>query len=374
VSALQERYGDELEIEILTTMPNRYKSYQRSAEQLEIGRGIIVHRFHTQVHKSGFIDQSRSFLSYARQVLSQVRGRDYDLVYATSSRLMTAALGAFIARRKEALLYLDIRDLFADTMDDVLGNTVRWLFLPIFRVIEKYTFREASAINVVSPGFKKYFVVRGYGNLLRFYTNGIDDEFLDYDFSSNRLSHERPVILYAGNIGAGQGLDRLIPDAARLLRETHTFKVVGDGGAKAELVARCEGLDNVHLQPPVDRESLKDLYAQADILLMHLNDYEAFRKVLPSKIFEYAATGKPVLAGVAGYAAKFTQEHVTNSAVFSPCDARGLVAGLNELNAGPVLRDNFKLEYSRASIMQRFAKDVICLLRDTSTNADIAGS
>ena len=42
-----------------------------------------------------------------------------------------------------------------------------------------------------------------------------------------------------------------------------------------------------------------------DVLFLHLNDYSAFRKVIPSKIFEYAATGKPIVAGVSGYAAEF---------------------------------------------------------------------
>ena len=56
---------------------------------------------------------------------------------------------------------------------------------------------------------------------------------------------------------------------------------------------------------PVSRSDLFDEYKNADVLFLHLNDYAAFRKVLPSKIFEYAATGKPILAGVAGYMQNF---------------------------------------------------------------------
>jgi len=35
------------------------------------------------------------------------------------------------------------------------------------------------------------------------------------------------------------------------------------------------------------------LVVDADVLFLHLNAYKAFEKVLPSKIFEYAATGRP---------------------------------------------------------------------------------
>ena len=46
------------------------------------------------------------------------------------------------------------------------------------------------------------------------------------------------------------------------------------------------------------------------ILFIHLNAYPAFEKVLPSKIFEYAATGKPILAGVSGYSADFIRNNL----------------------------------------------------------------
>ena len=57
-------------------------------------------------------------------------------------------------------------------------------------------------------------------------------------------------------------------------------------------------------------------YQKANILFLHLNDLNSFHKVLPSKIFEYAATGKPILAGVKGYAAKFLREQVKGVEIF----------------------------------------------------------
>ena len=39
---------------------------------------------------------------------------------------------------------------------------------------------------------------------------------------------------------------------------------------------------------PVSRDELRIFYDQSDFLFLHLNDYQAFRKVLPSKIFELA--------------------------------------------------------------------------------------
>ena len=72
------------------------------------------------------------------------------------------------------------------------------------------------------------------------------------------------------------------------------------------------------LLQPVKRDELIEIYQSADVLFLHLNDFDAFKKVLPSKIFEYAATGKPIWAGVAGYAAEFITSKIENSAVFFP--------------------------------------------------------
>ena len=362
MKALQETADDDLEFQVLTTMPNRYQSFHSEASKFEQIENVTVRRFDIKSHKSGFLDQSLCFASYARQVLSHTRGEKYDLVFATSSRLMTAALGASIAKRKQTPLYLDIRDIFTDTMSNVLSKPLKISILPFLRLLERYTLSSATAINLVSQGFEGYFNSYGGKSPLRFFTNGIDSEFLEYDFQVPPTSRDRKVILCAGNIGEGQGLEKLIPQAAELLSERYDFVIIGDGGAKTKLVEGCLGKDNVKLIAPVNREELKVQYANADILLMHLNDYEAFKKVLPSKIFEYAATGKPILAGVSGFAAEFTERYVKNAAVFPPCDAEAMVTGMESLDLSVRNRNEFKEQFSRTNIMENMACDVLSLL------------
>jgi glycosyltransferase involved in cell wall biosynthesis len=49
------------------------------------------------------------------------------------------------------------------------------------------------------------------------------------------------------------------------------------------------------------------LFALADVLLIHLRDDPLFRITIPHKIHTYLASGKPVLAAVAGEVAKLIQ-------------------------------------------------------------------
>ena len=102
------------------------------------------------------VDQMMAFKEYYRamKILSK---NDYDLVFATSSRLFTAFLGARLANKNRLPLYLDIRDIFLDTIQDVLSPKINWFLTPVLSFIERYTFNSARQINLVSEGFTPYF-------------------------------------------------------------------------------------------------------------------------------------------------------------------------------------------------------------------------
>jgi glycosyltransferase involved in cell wall biosynthesis len=351
-----------LEIEVLTTLPQRYATYQIDALRDESSAGLRIRRFKIPKHASGMWDQVKAFGYYAKQVRDWIQGRSYDVVLATSSRLMTASLGAFVARSKNIPLYLDVRDLFLDTLNDLLPTHLKRLLAPGISCLEKWTFRRAQVVNVVSGGFVDYFQQRYPKIKLRTFTNGIDPEFLNA-CSLERSEQGLMTIVYAGNIGEGQGLHRIIPALAKQLANKAQFIIVGDGGRKVALEkavteAQCS---NVQIIAPMNRQALIALYQTADILFLHLNDMPAFKRVLPSKIFEYAAMGKPIWAGVAGYAAEFLQNELTNIAVFPPCDANQAIKVLTKIKLASVERGEFIRRYDRASIMRNMAEDIMCL-------------
>jgi len=98
-------------------------------------------------------------------------------------------------------------------------------------------------------------------------------------------------------------------------------------------------------------------------LFLHLNDFNAFNKVLPSKIFEYAATGKPILAGVSGFAADFLCENVSGAFVFEPNNVVQMKRALEMLMAGPNFYDrlDFIDEFMRDKITFKMANEIFSL-------------
>lgn len=349
-----------IEIEVITTMPNRYSSFETKALEFEKKDNVTIRRVALPSHKSGMLDQIKSFYAFYKQAKKLVKNEHYDLVFATSSRLFTAFLGARIAKKKKLPLYLDIRDIFVDTIKDVLNPKVAFIMKPLLTMVEKYTFSNANHINLVTKGFESYFSTRYPKPEYSFFTNGIDKEFLSFKSISPVESKENEIktILYAGNIGEGQGLNTILPQLASLAGLKYHFKVIGDGGRKNFLVESCKGIENISFHPPVSRSDLLREYKQADILFLHLNDYPAFEKVLPSKVFEYAATGKPILAGVNGYAAKFIREKVKNAGVFYPGDHDAALESLVSLNVEYTDRESFITKYTRSNIMEKMSNSI----------------
>ena len=342
-------------IDVYTTQPNRYSTFDADAPDFEEFNNLRIHRINLPPHKRGMLDQVFSFFKFYKEVSRLNKGKRADLVFASSSRLFTAFLGYRIAKKTKTPLYLDIRDIFVDTMNDVFKSKIsKIIVLPILKFIERRTFNYANHINLISGGFKEYFL-KYKNSTFSFYSNGIDDEFLvENNIAINNNSENgKKIIVYAGNLGEGQGLHKIVPQAAQLLGNKFEVLIIGDGGAKNLLQTEIEkiGINNVILKNPISRKELQKVYNCADYLFLHLNDYPAFKKVLPSKIFELATFKKPILAGVSGFSAHFINDEINNSFVFNPCDYNALVNYL--------LNSEENLNIDRSDFIQKFKRSII---------------
>jgi len=348
-------------IEVVTTMPNRYKSLRNPAQSYEQQGNVTIRRVDMPNHDSGLIDQALAFWKYWKEAKKLTKNQEYDLVYATSARFFTAYLGAKITNKLKKPLYLDIRDILSDNIKDIFKNKMlKSILLPIVNYIEKYTIESATHLNLVSEGFKNSFPY--YKGKTTYFTNGIDDIFLENDYQ--KQNNFPKIITYAGNIGEGQGLEKIIPEAAKKLKGKYIFNIIGDGGTKKKLIRQLTHLqvDNVNLINPVKRDELIKYYQQSDFLFLHLNNYEAFKKVLPSKIFEYGATKKPILAGVSGYAHEFINEHLGDALIFQPSNVKNFIEVLENCHPQIISREDFIGKFNRDVILDKMTESILALI------------
>jgi hypothetical protein len=352
-------------VEVYTSTPNRFESYQPDSVLEEDLGNLHIHRIKTRTFGTKKIRAVTAYLDFFLKVMSMNRGREADLVYASSSKLLNAYLGYRLAKRSSTRLYLDIRDLFVLNMHEIVSSRLfKVILIPFLKYLEGKAFHYASHINLVSGGFKPLF--KGYPQAaITEYTNGIDDMFLEHGMDCEPGWGETGgirTILYAGNIGDGQGLYKIIPRVAHLLGEGYRFIVYGDGGQKGLLENELSRLKvgNVRILQPIPRSELIRAYCKADYLFIHLNDYKAFEKVLPSKIFELAAFPKPLIAGVGGFPKSFIESEIPHSFVFAPGDAEAMAEGVRNFPLGqPIERKAFIDKYRRSNINREMAGSIL---------------
>jgi len=364
VDALIENGGPDIHVTVITTFPNRYDSYREGVDISASSNQLDIIRVPVPQHEGKIFRQIKGFILYYCAVIKLAKTKKYNLVFATSSRLMTAFLGARVSKMLNVSLYLDIRDIFPDTIKHLFSDRIGYIVSLIFSNIERWTIKSAKHINLVSQGFEGYFLNISQKLHFSFYTNGIDDEFIGFQSNADKKKPElnEKIVLYAGNIGFGQGLHLILPKLAQKTAGRFRFRVIGDGGMLSDLKNEISslGISNIEIVKPITRDKLSAEYANADVLILHLNKLPAFEKVLPSKIFEYAAMGKPILAGVTGYAAKFLQDELVDGImIFEPCDIEAAALGLDNQKFMPISRENFIEKYKRTKIMSALALDIL---------------
>jgi glycosyltransferase involved in cell wall biosynthesis len=137
-------------------------------------------------------------------------------------------------------------------------------------------------------------------------------------FPANPLAEEQIVdenslrILYAGTMGAAQGLETVIECAEVCQKEglNVRLKLVGNGISQSALqsMVQAKRLSNCEILSGRPLSEMHELFNWANVLLVHLKDDPLFRITIPSKTQAYLFLGKPILMAVKGDAANIIQE------------------------------------------------------------------
>ena len=328
---------------------------------------VTVYRFYTPQHYNKFILQILSYLFFSFQVI--VNGflyrSQYDSIYATSSRLGTALLGYLISKFNQAYLFLDIRDIFSDNLNSInlfktsIGNKI----ISIIMKIENLIFSSSNWLNFVSPGFLTYEHLLNNNKKIHIFTNGIDNLFIENrkkikNKKINKQINSPLQIIYAGNIGYGQGLEFTLIPISEYFKNKIIIKLIGDGSSVLKLkeIIKLKNLKNIIILDPVSRNDLINFYNDADILFLQLNDIPAFRNVLPSKIFDQGSFDKPILAGVSGIAKNFLRKELPHSLIFKPGDYLKAIDYINDILYNKLVdidNSSFVKKFERKEIMNK---------------------
>jgi glycosyltransferase involved in cell wall biosynthesis len=305
-------------ITIVTEFPNHPlgvvpQKYRIKLFVREKYRGIEVIRTYVKTSpKKNFFNRIMFYFSFMISSIiaaTKLKGK-YDLVYATSSPLFVGLSGYIISRIKGIRFIFEIRDIWPDAAV-VLGELKNKLSIRAARFVERFCYSKCDRVIVVTEGYRQNLLEKQVDpKKIHIIFNGANvDTFKPNRFGESlkrKYGYEGTfVALYAGNFGLIHGMNHLV-EAARLLssKDSIRFLFVGEGPMKAQITSLCAKyqLKNLEILKDVPTEQIVDYFSMADVCLVSTKKSKLTNAILPVKMFDAWACGKPIILSVDGEA------------------------------------------------------------------------
>jgi len=291
---------------------------------------------------AGFVGFSGLATVAAVSAGRRTEGRRPDAVIAMSPPLTLGVAAWIVARVRRAPLIFNVQDVFPDAAVATGAIRNRWV-IRASRLLEKFVYRRSAAITVLSDELADN--VRGKlprrmaGRVVTI-PNFVDTSTIVPMDRGTRYRTElglddRPVVMYAGNVGFSQSLDLLI-GAARKMPDVW-FVVNGGGSALESVRSEAEGLANLVFGDFQPIERLAEVLATGDVHVVPLKRGLGSVSV-PSKTYSIMAAGRPVVAAIdEGTEVRRLIERSGGGLSVAPDDAEAFVDALRRVVGDPVL-------------------------------------
>lgn len=309
-----------VQVDVLTGKPNYpegkiFDGYRIGGCQREQYCGANISR--VPLIPRGKNSSIRLVLNYLSFIVSGLvfgpwlkRGRKYDVIFVYGlSPLMLALPALFLGRLKKVPVVIWVQDLWPQSLSAtgyVRNRAILWAVEQVVRFI----YRHADLLLVQSRAFVEPVRVLASGTPIKYYPNSVDGSFAipATGKSPDVLGLEGGFsVMFAGNIGAAQGVE-VIVEAATLLKDNKDiqFVVLGDGSCRQWMLQQVanRNLTNLHLPGRFPVETMPGFMQKASALLVTLAEREIFAATVPNKVQAYMAAGRPIIACLPGEGAR----------------------------------------------------------------------
>lgn len=310
------------DITVITGAPNYptgkvYPGYKNRLYFKETINGIKVVRVWTYTTANkGTIRRTLDYMSFGFSAFFAGLFQTCDIIIGTSPNLFTAISARQLKFMKKKPMIMEVRDLWPESIKAV-GAVKDGLILKYFEWQERRCYKRANKIICVTQGIRDRLLAKGVPNdKIALHTNGVDLENFqpkekDIDLLNKFGLQNKTIIAYIGTLGMAHKLDFILRAAKKVINPDIHFLFVGGGAEKENLIKLKQELElnNVTILPVISKDEVSEYIASTDISLVNLKKTDLFLGALPSKIFENAAMGKPILLGLKGEAEKVINKY-----------------------------------------------------------------
>lgn len=368
------------DVTVVTCAPNCpsgvvYPGYKnRLLPQVEQVQDVRVVRVWTYLApNAGAGRRIVNFLSYlASAVIACLHLPRPDVVVATSPQFFCGWAGVIVSRLKRVPLILEIRDIWPESIAAVGAMRNRPL-LRILEFLERWMYRAATEIVTVGEGYRAKILEKvDVDDRISVIMNGVDlANYAPREPDAQWLRRGglagKFVCSYIGTLGMAHGLE-VVVEAAKMLqqkgRDDIRFCLVGEGAMRKHLAEKVaqEGVGQmVVLTGQVPKDMVPVVLASSHACLIHLKKCQLFETVVPSKIFEAMAMGRPMIMGVRGPARDIVMESGAGLEM-EPDSAESLVEAVETLaddrsllaRLGRTARQRVAADFNRDVLAARF--------------------
>ncbi|MDM9379207.1 glycosyltransferase family 4 protein [Chlorogloeopsis sp. ULAP01] len=300
-------------VRVVTAMPNYperqiYEGYRKKLFFTEYKNGVQIQRSYVWIRpQPNLLDRMLLDASFVfTSLLPALNGWRPDVILTTSPSLPVSIPTTILGWLYGCPVVLNLQDILPEAAIHV-GLLKNKLLIKVFTALEKFAYRTATKISVISDGFIENLLAKNVEvNKLLQIPNWVDVNFirpLPKEDNAFRIAHNlngKFVVLYSGNIALTQGLETVVKTASMLRHIPDiAFVIVGEASCLQRLQQECQscGADNVLLLPFQPRERLPEMLAAADIgLVVQKKNVISFN--MPSKIQVLLASGRALIASV----------------------------------------------------------------------------
>lgn len=240
-----------------------------------------------------------------------------DLIIASSPHPLSMLAGIKIAKRIGVPCICEVRDFWPEVF--FLAGKIREesLFGKMLVRGEHWIYKNADAIIFLKEGDftyltdKKWDISQG-GDIdlekCHYINNGvnIEDFYMQIEnekYDDDDLNSEKFNVVYTGAIRPVNNIGNIL-DAAKHLRDKKEiqFLIYGDGNQSEELRQRVinEKVTNVKMKGYVDKKYMPYVLSKSSVNILNYSQskYNWSRGNSSNKLFEYMASGKPIISTV----------------------------------------------------------------------------
>lgn len=238
-----------------------------------------------------------------------------DVILASSVHPLTMVAGIQIARRLKVPCICEIRDLWPEAIFAFNKTREKSLLGKLLTIGEHWIYKKADALVFTKEGDTDYIKEKRWdtrqgGDIdlakCHYINNGVDlDAFLraveENALEDADLSNSKFKVVYAGAIRPVNNVGNILDAAALLKQQTDIqFLIYGDGNQLLALKQRVidEELTNVKMKGYINKQFIPYILSKSSLNILNYSQsqYNWTRGNSSNKLFEYMASGKPILS------------------------------------------------------------------------------